>query len=127
MRSTPIGASIEALYATGHWLHSLGRHRDAAVVFRVMAKAEPSDERAWIALGACHEASGHVDIALALYGYGRLAAAPSARCEIARVRLLRGAGQDALADEALDRAEGIADALNDDTLKTLVVKERRGS
>ncbi len=117
-------STVEALYSTGHWLHSLGRHRDAATVFRAMANAKSSDERAWLALGACHEASGHTEIALQLYGFGRLVAAPSARCEIARVRLLRQKGQDDEAEDALHRAAEIAYEQDDETLKALVAAER---
>ena len=119
--------AIEALYSTGHWLHSLGRHRDAAVVFRAMATASRHDERAWLALGACHEASGHADVALQLYGFGGIVAGPSARCEIARVRVLRSAGEDAKADEVLLRAEEIAEARDDDALRALVAAERSAS
>ena len=128
MSSTPIPAeAIEALYSTGHWLHSLGRHADAAVVFRAMAMASRTDERAWLALGACHEASGHTDIAVQLYGFGGVIAGPSVRCEIARSRALRGAGEDAKADEVLLRAEEIAEEEDDGALRALVAAERMAS
>ncbi|NVL83730.1 tetratricopeptide repeat protein, partial [Escherichia coli] len=63
--------SVEALYATGHWLLTAERFADAAIVFRMMAVAAPSDERAWLALGSCHEGIGQVAIAASLYETAR--------------------------------------------------------
>ena len=119
--------AIESLYATGYWLHSLGRHRDAATVFRAMATACPRDERAWLALGACHESSGHVDIALEMYGFGRAVARPSPRCEIARSRALRIMGRDDEADAAIERAMELAEELGDEELRALACAERGAS
>ena len=56
--------ALDALYATGHWLLSRERVHDAASVFRGMAVLAPDDERAWLALGACHEALKQTELAL---------------------------------------------------------------
>ena len=117
--------AIEGLYATGHWLHAQGRYRDAATVFRAMAGAKPKDERAWLALGACHEASGQTAIALELYVVGRLTT-NSVRCAVARVRLLRNVGRETEADDALASAAEIANDQDDEALKTLIAAEKRG-
>jgi Flp pilus assembly protein TadD len=60
----PLVPSVEALYAAGHWLLTTERFADASVVFRTMALAAPSDERAWLALGSCHEGIGQLEIAI---------------------------------------------------------------
>jgi len=89
-RSGPGGAAKvqDALYTIAHWLIRCARYRDAASVFRLMGLAEPTDERAWLGLGACHEALGQSDLALEMYGTGRAMAPSGARVEIARARLL---------------------------------------
>jgi tetratricopeptide (TPR) repeat protein len=63
-------SGVEALYSAGHWLLTAERFADAAVVFRTMAMAAPSDERCWLALGSCHEAIGQLEIAISLYEAG---------------------------------------------------------
>src|ERR1700691_5383150 len=80
---------IEALYTTGHWLLSQDRPVDAACVLRAMALVAPTDDRSWLALGACHEALGQPEVALQMYGTGRVLARPSVRCDLARARILR--------------------------------------
>jgi tetratricopeptide (TPR) repeat protein len=120
----PTPSAIEALYATAHWLFEAQRHRDAACVFRAMMLAAPTDERAWIGLGACHEEDGEDTIALELYVSGALAANPAGRCEIARARLLRANGFRDEALQAIQAANDIADERGDDDLRALVQDER---
>jgi tetratricopeptide (TPR) repeat protein len=117
-------AAIDALYATGHWLFSQERYRDASSVFRAMLACAPDDERGWLALGACHEKNGQPVLALELYGVGRVLAKPSGRCEVARSRVLRERDQTEQATEALDQAQKIADETGDDELLALVARER---
>lgn len=109
--------AIEALYATGHWLFTSARHADAAKVFRAMTLACPSDERGWLALGACHEAIGQHRIAIELYTVASLAAAPAIRCTIARGRALRSTGRD---DDAADAFALARDAAMEEDERALV-------
>src|SRR5580692_7789996 len=111
---------IEALYATGHWLLTHDRPADAACVFRAMALLAPEDERSWLALGACHEALGQTDLALQMYGTGRVLAHRSARCDIARARVLRAAGRADDADGAIESAAEVAETLDDEELSALI-------
>lgn len=122
-----IDAPIEALYATGHWLLTSERFADAATVFRTMALATPKDERVWLALGACHEGIGQLQIASALYEIGASMAAPAVRCSIARARALRALGRDDEADLALEDANGSAVDSGDEDLVSLVLAESRGA
>lgn len=119
--------SIEALYATGHWLLSAERFADAAVVFRAMALASPSDERGWLALGTCHEAIGQHRISTSLYEIAGEVAAPAIRCRIARARSLRALGHDDEAAEALEHARDLAIDRDDDDLIAIIEHEIRGA
>ncbi len=118
--------AVEAIYAAGHWLLCHERISDAAEVFRVMLKASPRDERAWLGLGECHERIAQPLIALELYGAGTVVAgapeAPSVRCFLARARTLSKVGRDA--EGALDAAEAAAEQTGDDELIALVRRER---
>jgi tetratricopeptide (TPR) repeat protein len=96
--------SVETLYATGHWLLSAARTRDALKVFQCLTLIAPSDERGWLALGSCHEALDQDSVALELYALGARAAAPSARCLLARAQLLRRTGDTREADECMRAA-----------------------
>jgi Flp pilus assembly protein TadD len=116
---------IEALYATGHWLLSQDRTADAACVFRAMALLASTDERAWLALGACHEALDQPKLALEMYGTGHVLARPSVRCDIARARLLRAGDRKDDADAVLEKAAETAETLDDEALIHLVEAERR--
>src|SRR5580692_10993833 len=116
---------IEALYTTAHWLLSEGRAADAACVLRAMALVAPTDERSWLALGACHEALGQPDLALEMYGTGRVLARPSVRCDLARARVLRVKGRDEDADVADESAAMAAETLEDEALIDLVGREKR--
>ena len=117
--------AVEALYSTGYMLLERARVADAAHAFRVMLRAAPRDERAWLALGACHERIDQLNIALELYGMATVAAAPAVRCQLARARLLRVRGSDDQADDALDEAAEGAATLDDSALIELVASERR--
>jgi len=132
--SAPAGRSpaddkrgIEALYATGHWLLSADRVADGACVFRAMALLAPTDERAWLGLGACHEALDQPDVALEMYGTGAMLGRPAVRCDIARVRLLRASDRGAEAAIILEHAAASAASSDDETLVELVLAERRAS
>jgi len=122
----PSATTVEAIYAAGHWLLSHERVADAAEVFRVMLKAAPRDERAWLGLGECHERVSQPLIALELYGAGTVVAVtagvPSVRCFLARARVLSKVGRDA--EGALDAAEAAAEQAGDDELIVLARRER---
>ena len=64
-------SAVEAFYAAGHWLYAHERFDDAVTVFRAVIRLAPSDERGWLALGACHEALDRHDVALELYDEAR--------------------------------------------------------
>ncbi|HEY6462540.1 MAG TPA: tetratricopeptide repeat protein [Polyangiaceae bacterium] len=119
--------TIEAIYAVGHYLLEQERPADAVKVFRVMLHAAPRDERAWLGLGRCHEQVGHPRIALEVYGAGSVVAGPSARCEVARGRVLRALDRDDEAAAAFERAAELADTSNQDDLAALVSREARAS
>jgi tetratricopeptide (TPR) repeat protein len=119
-------APIEALYAAGKWLLDAQRPLDAAHVFRGMLVAAPVDERAWLGLGACHEALGQASIAIELYASGASSCA-SARCHVARARLLRALGRDEEASDAVDAAEEALGSCADEHVVALVAYERRAA
>ena len=116
--------ALDALYATGHWLHSRERYRDAGAVFRVMVLCAPEEERGYLALGSCHEGLVQDAIALEIYAAATLTAC-APRCHVARARLLRKNGFGDDAEEALDEAESIADERDDEHLRALVANERQ--
>jgi tetratricopeptide (TPR) repeat protein len=117
--------AAEALYATGHLLLGDDKPAHASGVFRAMALLAPTDERAWLGLGACHEAIGQDLVALEMYGTGRTLARTPVRAELARARQLRKLGRDDESERALERAETLAAALDDEVLALLVSEERR--
>ena len=117
-------ATVEAIYAAGHWLLEQEQPGNAAKVFRVMLHAAPCDERGWLGLGECHVRIGQHRIALELFGAGSVAAAPSARCEIARGRALRALDRDGEADQAFENAMDLADAVDDEALFAMARAER---
>ncbi len=116
---------IDAIYATGHWLYSRERYRDASAVFRAMLSCAPTDERSWFALGTTHEKLDQTELALELYTAGWLVAGPAPRCALARARLLRAAGREDEATLALDDAEIAAVAARDDEVAAYIAAERR--
>jgi tetratricopeptide (TPR) repeat protein len=120
----PAVPTVEAIYATGHWLFAREEWANAAKVFRVMIHTAPRDERGWLALGECHERIEQPLIALELYGAGSVVAAPSARCDLARARTLRELDRDDEADEAFARAEQLAAEGDDEDLVALARREK---
>lgn len=117
--------AVESLYALGHWLVTQDRFHDAAVVFRLMLRAAPTDDRGWLALGLCHERLGQPEVALELYGGGAVAAEPSARCHLARFRVLWDLDRLHEADEAIEIAREVAEQGDDDDLVAQIDAERR--
>lgn len=113
-----------ALYATAHWLIGQGRYADAAATVRVMVRVAPDDEVGWLALGVCHEAAGQIELALEMYGVGRLVAAPAPRCELARARALRALARHGESNEAYASAASAAERAGDDELGELIEEER---
>ena len=113
---------IEALYAVSHWLLEQGKFRDAASLLRDMVQIAPADERGWLALGVCHEQAEQAEIALEMYGTGAVLSASSARCQLARARLLRAAGELSDAEDALDAAAEAA--VEEPELLDLIERER---
>ena len=123
---TPSGITPEArdaLYSLGHQFIAQDAPHSAAPVFRVMLACAPTDERAWLGLGHCHELLDEEEIALEIFGAGSLAAYPAPRCHLARARILVGQGRHGDAREAHDAARAIADATDDDELATLIERE----
>lgn len=116
-------AAVEALYATGHWLHARERFTDAMSVFRALLLVSPEDERGWLGLGACHEALEQEGVALELYETCATAMR-AARCEIARARILRKRGLEDQARAAFDEAARLAEAEHDAILRGLALQER---
>jgi Flp pilus assembly protein TadD len=103
---TPETASpTEVLYSTGYWLYQHERYADAASVFRSLATCVPADERGWLGLGACHEAWGQPEIALEMYGTGRVLAAPAPLCAQAAAKLFRMFGREEDAEVAEEDAQ----------------------
>jgi tetratricopeptide (TPR) repeat protein len=120
--------AIEALYATGHHLLGEGRAREAAKVFRAMLVVAPLCDRAWLGLGASHEALDQPELALEMYVSANAVSRRTARCAIARARLLRALGRPCDAEGALDFAERAAELCeDDDALGALIAAERRAS
>lgn len=122
--------SVEAIYATAHWLLTRERFADAAKVFRVMLQVAPRDERAWLGLGECHERVEQPRIAAELYGAGSVIAGDGAhtlsiRCLLARARMMSKLGRGGEIERTLDTAEQAAAELGDGQLIELVVMERR--
>jgi tetratricopeptide (TPR) repeat protein len=114
---------VEALYATAFALFQQESFAEAATVFRVMLRTAPTDERAWVGLGECHERVDQLLLALQLFGAGSIACYPSARCTLSRARLLRKLDRPEDAQQALDEARKIASSQNHDELLDLVDRE----
>ena len=121
--------TVEALYATAHWLLTRGRPEDAARVFRIQLRVAPRDERAWLGLGECHERRDQLLVAAELYGTGSvLAGTPrsgSVRCMLARARILAALGRTSDVERTLDHAQRAAAEQENEELQELVAHERR--
>jgi Tfp pilus assembly protein PilF len=114
---------ITAIYVKGKRLLDNEKHHDAAVMFRLMVYVAPSDERAWLGLGLCHEKQGQALIARELYVLGATAA-QSARCFLACARLITKQGDHHAASVYFERAIASAHARGDETLVALATRER---
>jgi regulator of sirC expression with transglutaminase-like and TPR domain len=116
-------AIADSLYVVGLWLMDQQRLVEAAAVARALVRLAPRDDRSWLALGACHEQGDQPEVALEIYGVGRVLAAPAPRCELARARLLRLRGLDGEARDAYDLAAGAAEQARSEDLSRLVEGE----
>lgn len=119
--------SADALYGVGHWLLEQERSEDAMHVFRTMLVLAPTDERAWLGLGACHENMNEPEKAARLYALAPRACAAPVRVAVALGRVLRKLDRDADADDAFATAAELADAAGDVELATLVAVEARAA
>ncbi len=117
--------AVEALYATGHGMLLQERYEEASAVFRLMLQAVPTDERAWLGLGCCHEKAGQREVAAELFGAGTIAAEPSVLCNVAHFRVLWDLDRINEADQAYAEALEIATMLQDDDLVNVIEAERR--
>ncbi len=126
-RSDSKEATVEAIYAAGHFLLGRERAAEAAKVFRLLLRVAPRDERGWLGLGECHERAAQLHVAIELYGAGSVVTGQSGgspvRCLLARARALSKLGRDV--DAALAAAHACAKDLEDDDLIALVASERR--
>jgi tetratricopeptide (TPR) repeat protein len=118
-------AVADTLYGAGHWLIEQQRHEDAKHVFRTMLSLAPSDERGWLALGACHEQANELETAARLYRLAPLACGTALRCVIANARVLRKLARDDLAEEAYAAAAELADDADDAELAAIIAAEVR--
>ncbi|MDB4941074.1 MAG: hypothetical protein JWP97_608 [Labilithrix sp.] len=91
-------------------------------MFHLIAKLSPTDERGWLGIGVCHEGLDDLDAALSIYTLGQ-GTARSARCIVARARVL----------DRLDRGDDASDVLDhaltcewsDDDVELLQAERRR--
>ncbi len=116
-------AAADTLYGVGHWLLDQARHDDATHVFRTMLALASTDERAWLALGICHERSGELEKAARLYALCPSACDGATRCLIALARVLSRLGRHEGAEAAYERASRLAEGV-DDVLSSVVAAER---
>lgn len=116
-------ATADTLYSVGHWLLEQKRHDDAKHVFRTMLAVAATDERGWLALGACHEGTEELDTAARLYSLAPAACGTAVRSRIALARVLRRLDRLDEAEAAYDRAAAFA-ADDDDELLTIIAGER---
>ena len=123
------GQTVEAVYAAAYDLLQRERYADAAGVFRLMLRIARADDRGWLGLSECHERAGQSYLALEIITMGvlagRLEARPSARCALARARLLAKLDRDDEATAAFDEARDLAEAAGDEPLLELVTREER--
>jgi len=117
-------ATADTLYGVGHWLLEQSRHDEAKHVFRTMLAVAATDERGWLALGACHEGTQELDKAARLYALAPAACGTAIRCLIALARVLRQLERDADADHTYERAANLAEDAADDALMSIIAAER---
>ena len=116
-------STADTLYGTGYWLLEADRHEDAKHVFRTMLTLAPRDERAWLALGMCHERAHELDKAARLYALVPFACTTSLRAHIARARVLRKMGREDEAAQAYDHAAELAYECDDGRLAEVIAAE----
>jgi tetratricopeptide (TPR) repeat protein len=112
------GPRLEALYALAYRKLNEHNHADAGALLRLMLHVAPGDERAWLALGLCHERLGQLKLASELYAAGAMAARPSGRCALACARVLDRQGQSDSASELYVHAVEAFEATADHELAT---------
>lgn len=120
-------STADALYCLGYWLLDQQRYEDAKHVFRSMLLVAPTDDRGWLALGACHEASQELDKAARLYALARQACTTSIRSVVALGRILRKLDRDAEADEVYAEAAELVSDTDDMDLAVTIRTEARGA
>jgi uncharacterized protein HemY len=116
--------ACDALYAAGHHFLRAERYADAASFFRMMLVVGPQDERGWLALGHCHELTGHPELAFEVYGSGAQIAERRTRCLLACSRICERAGDTDRVDAILEAAELEASKTGEEELVT-AEKSRR--
>lgn len=117
------GPPIEALYALAYAKMERESYFDAACLLRLMLHLAPADERAWLALGLCHQKTGQLDAARELYATGSVAAMPSGRCTLALARVLAEQGQHAAAEAYYNAALEAFDATHEEAMAQLTRAE----
>jgi hypothetical protein len=119
------GRPREALYAFAYTMLESQRLAEAVSAFRVLVRFAPTDERAWLGLGACHELLDQPEVAVELYGAGAvIAMPPSARCHLALARVARASGEASVALEHVELAATLV-AAGETELSAIVEDERR--
>ncbi len=114
---------VSAIYTKGKQLLECSKHRDAAVVFRLMVYVAPADERGWLGLGLCHEGLNQELVARELYSLGA-SATSSAKCFLACARLLARSDQSDLAQEQFEKAIHFATEREEWDIVSLATKEK---
>ena len=117
-------ATADTLYSVGHWLLEQSRHDEAKHVFRTMLAVAATDERGWLALGACHEGTQELEKAARLYSLAPAACGSAARCLVALARVLRRLEREDEADDTYERAARVADDVSDEALAAIIAAER---
>ncbi len=102
---------VEAAYRLAYELMGQQKHKKAAILLRLMLQLAPTDERAWLALGSCHQQIGQSTAAQKLFAAG-VAAARSAKCSVALARIAQEFDEDAALEHyetAVEQAEQAGD------------------
>lgn len=120
---TETARRTEALYTLAHRKLGEQRYVDAAALLRLMLHVAPTDERAWLALGLCHERLGQLGTASELYATGVLAARPTGRCALACARVLERQGRSDEAGELYEHAIEAFETRGEDDLARLCRQE----
>jgi len=113
------GSLADLIASSASWLRRRGRFREAALVYRTLTLQFARDERGWLGLGQCLEATHDLAGALATYEAAETFAPPAASCVVARCRILQRRGQHELAAQVLERAR--REAEQGENLEALLV------